>query len=154
MVVLLKKAPFTTSFAGIRHSFVFNPYFARLLASECWGLDPVKQFGQIRLVLTHLILLDRKKFTSRICLLSRGSVFISSLLRSPLSLIFRLKHQDFRSSQTICQLTKTNSFAALFYISLVFKKHCQRHNGPEGWVHITSLQFTLHSSQILIKLQF
>ena len=27
------------------------------------------------------------------------------------------------------------------------KKHCQRHNGPEGWVHITS-------SQILIKLQF
>ena len=28
------------------------------------------------------------------------------------------------------------------------KNHCQRHNGPEGWVHITS------STQILIKLQF
>ena len=27
-------------------------------------------------------------------------------------------------------------------------KHCQRHNGPESWVHITS------STQILIKLQF
>ena len=27
-------------------------------------------------------------------------------------------------------------------------KHCQRHNGPEGWVHIKS------STQILIKLQF
>ena len=26
-------------------------------------------------------------------------------------------------------------------------KHCQRHNGPEGWVHITSLQFIVHSSQ-------
>ena len=25
-------------------------------------------------------------------------------------------------------------------------KHCQRHNGPEGWVLITSLQFTVHKS--------
>ena len=26
------------------------------------------------------------------------------------------------------------------------KKHCQRHNGPEGWVHITRSQFTVHKS--------
>ena len=25
-------------------------------------------------------------------------------------------------------------------------KHCQRHNGPGGWVHITTLQFTVHKS--------
>ena len=25
-------------------------------------------------------------------------------------------------------------------------KHCQRHNGPEGWVHITRSQFTVHKS--------
>ena len=24
----------------------------------------------------------------------------------------------------------------------LMKKHCQRHNGPEGWVHITRSQFT------------
>ena len=23
-------------------------------------------------------------------------------------------------------------------------KHCQRHNGPEGWVHITRSQYTVH----------
>ena len=26
------------------------------------------------------------------------------------------------------------------------KKHCQRHNGPEGWVHITRPQYTVHKS--------
>ena len=36
----------------------------------------------------------------------------------------------------------------LFRICQEFKKHCQRHNGPEGSDHITS------STQILIKLQF
>ena len=25
-------------------------------------------------------------------------------------------------------------------------KHCQRHNGPESWVHITSSQFKVHKS--------
>ena len=25
-------------------------------------------------------------------------------------------------------------------------KHCQRHNGPEGWVHITRSQFTVYKS--------
>ena len=25
-------------------------------------------------------------------------------------------------------------------------KHCQRHNGPEGWVHITRSHFTVHKS--------
>ena len=25
-------------------------------------------------------------------------------------------------------------------------KHCERHNGPEGWVHITRSQFTVHKS--------
>ena len=25
-------------------------------------------------------------------------------------------------------------------------KYCQRHNGPEGWVHITRTQFTVHKS--------
>ena len=25
-------------------------------------------------------------------------------------------------------------------------KHCQRHNGPEGWVHITRWRFTVHKS--------
>ena len=24
------------------------------------------------------------------------------------------------------------------------QKHCQRHNGPEGWVHITRSQYTVH----------
>ena len=33
------------------------------------------------------------------------------------------------------------------FISLL-TKHCQRHSGPDGWVHITS------PTQILIKLQF
>ena len=27
-------------------------------------------------------------------------------------------------------------------------KHCQRHNGPEGWVHITNPQFAVHKSWI------
>ena len=28
------------------------------------------------------------------------------------------------------------------YYTLYSRKHCQRHNGPEGWVHITTSQFT------------
>ena len=35
-----------------------------------------------------------------------------------------------------------------FQAGHLIMKHCQRHNGPEGWVHITSC------TQILIKLQF
>ena len=31
------------------------------------------------------------------------------------------------------------------------KKHCQRHNGPEGSVHITRSQFKVQSAQSLNK---
>ena len=31
-------------------------------------------------------------------------------------------------------------------VTSLFFKHCQRHNGPEGWVHITRSQFTVHKS--------
>ena len=32
------------------------------------------------------------------------------------------------------------------YLDLQRTKHCQRHNGPEGWFHITRSQFTVHKS--------
>ena len=33
-------------------------------------------------------------------------------------------------------------------------KHCQRHNGPEGWVHITRSQFTVHKSWTITISEF
>ena len=50
-----------------------------------------------------------------------------------------------KHNMIICN-TITFSIKAPQIVLFAEFKHCQRHNGPEGWVHITSLQLTVHKS--------
>ena len=42
------------------------------------------------------------------------------------------------------QAKKWPYLGAILFTHYLYCKHCQRHNGPEGWVHITRSQYTVH----------
>ena len=55
---------------------------------------------------------------------------------------------------TKCWIIQIFAKAQLQLLPLNRRKHCQRHNGPEGWVHITSSYTNLDQiSSISIKLK-
>ena len=67
------------------------------------------------------------------------SVSFSFFLRAPLALCLRLFYNKdlslVENSHTVYNLKNATYCNSHTVYNL---KHCQRHNGPEGWVHITS----------------
>ena len=43
----------------------------------------------------------------------------------------------------VCRLTQIVIFCKTYYSDAI-NKHCQRHNGPEGWVHITESRSSIN----------
>ena len=71
------------------------------------------------------------------------------------SLLYLRLHKRFQIAATnfrykTWSVSRTNSFCSIFdpvlhgYISDPVQKHCQRHNGPEDWVHLTKVTSWVH----------
>ena len=97
--------------------------------------------------------LDDLVFVTKLRLVQGGVVrreVLSKLQNTELMKLIDVDHKSLSfdiwpKCSAICLKKKTSTFMS-FPITMNEMKYCQRHNGPQGWVHITSSHTNLDQS--------